>query len=162
MRSRAVDQIVEILLRTAQRLAVSLFALAADIEIGIEALLQRQNFNLEFFFDQQAQRALGGFGAGGIGIKVHHDILAEAAQQFRLHLGKGRAGAGDDVVKSGGVNGNAIHLAFDQNGVIEFADSFFRLVKIEENSRLWNRSPVSGEFKYFGPGFFVGGESASR
>ena len=67
-----------------QRLAVSVFAFAADEEVGIEALLERQHFDLEFFFDQQAQGALGGFGAGGVGIEVDDHILAEAAEQLGL------------------------------------------------------------------------------
>ena len=68
----------------AQGLAVSVFALAADVEIGIEALLEREHLDLKFFFDEQAQRALGGFGSGGVGIEVDDDVLAEAAEQLGL------------------------------------------------------------------------------
>ena len=132
----ALDQIIEIFLRMPQGLAVSVFALAANVEIGIEALLEREHFDLKFFLDQQAQSALRGFGSRRIGIEIDHDILAEASEQLGLDLGKGRAGAGDDVVKSGSVDGDAIHLAFDQDRVIQLANRFFGLVKIEEHAAL--------------------------
>ena len=78
LRAGALDQVIEIFLRMLQRFAVGVFALAADVEIGIESLLQGQHFDLKFFFDQQAQRAFGGLGPRGIGIEVHDHILAEA------------------------------------------------------------------------------------
>src|SRR5208282_6366004 len=101
------DQVVEIFLRAAQRRAVGVLALAPDVEIGIEALLQREDLDLKIFFHKQTKCAFGRLRSGGIGIEVDHNVLAEAAQQLGLDLGEGRAGAGDHVVKTGGVDGNA-------------------------------------------------------
>ena len=89
---------------------------------------------MEFFFDQQSQRALGGAGAGGVGIKIDHYVLAEASQQLCLKFRKCCTGAGDYIVKSCRVNRDAVHLAFHQDGVIEFTNGFFSVVEIEEYS----------------------------
>src|ERR1700723_2962907 len=95
MTSRPVDQIVEILLRVLERLAVSILALAPDIQIRIEPLLQGKHLyailDLELFFDQQAECPLRGFGPSRIRIKVDHDLLAEAREQLHLYLSKRRA-----------------------------------------------------------------------
>ena len=136
LRAGPLDEVVEIFLRVAERFAVGVFAFAADVEIGIESLLERQHFDLEFFFDQQADGALGGFGSGGVGIEIHDYILAEASEQLGLQFGEGGAGTGDDIVESGGVDGDAIHLAFDEDGVIELLDPFFGEVEVEEDLAL--------------------------
>ncbi len=120
----SLDEVVKIFLRILQRRGVGVFPFAADVEIGIETLFERQHFDLKLFFHQQSQGAVGGFRAGCVGIEVDDDILAEAAEQLGLQLGEGSTGTGNDVVKSGGVDGDAIHLAFDQNRVIEFAYPF--------------------------------------
>jgi hypothetical protein len=133
LRSRPLDQVIEIFLRILQRRAVGFFAFAADIQIGIESLIERQHFESELFFDQQAQSALGRFGPSGVGIEVHDGILAEPAQQFGLQFGERRARAGDHVMKSGGEDRDAVHLAFDQDGVVEFLDPFLGEIKIEQN-----------------------------
>ena len=66
-------------------------------------MLEGQHLDLEFFFDQQSEGALGGFGSSGIRIEVHDHILAEASEQLGLQFGERGAGAGDHVLKSGGV-----------------------------------------------------------
>ena len=156
----ALDQVVEIFLRVAQSVAVSVFAFAADVEIGIESLLEGEDFDLEFFFDQQAQGTFGGFGAGGVGVEVDDDVLAEAPEQLGLQFGEGGAGTGNHIVESGGEDGDAIHLAFDEDGVIEFLDPLLGEVEIEQDSAFRVDRRLGG-VQIFGSGFFVGGESAS-
>ena len=63
-------------------------------------------------------------------------------------------------MKSGGVHGDAIHLAFDQDGVVQFADGFAGAVEIEQHARLG----VDGGLRrvqIFRAGFVVGGQRAS-
>ncbi len=132
----ALDQVIEITLRVFERLAVSIFTFAADEEIRVEAGFQSQHFDLEFFFDQKTQGALGGLGTGGVGIEIHDNVLAEAAQQPGLEFGEGGSGTGDHVVKASRVDRNAIHLALDQDGVIKLANRFLGLIEIEQDARL--------------------------
>ena len=75
----------------AERVGVGIDALASDVQVGIEAGLEREHLDLEVLAHQQRERALGSSGAGGVGIEVHHDVLAEASQQPRLQLGERRA-----------------------------------------------------------------------
>jgi hypothetical protein len=107
----------------------------------------------------KAQRPLGGAGSGGVGVEIDDDVLGKSPEQFRLDLGEGRARTGDHVVKSGGVDGDAIHLAFDQDGVFELADRFFGVVEIEEHARLGVDRRLGG-VQIFRPGLLVGGERA--
>ncbi len=146
-RARAFYEVVEIFLRMAKGVCVSLHALATDVEVGIEAALQRENFDLEIFADQQCQRTLGSRRARCIRIEVNNNVLAEAAQQLGLNLGECRAGAGDHVVESGVVDRDAIHLALDQDGVVEFADRLFGFIEIEQHARLGvdRTSPASSD-----------------
>src|SRR6185437_6514732 len=98
--------------------------------------------------------------AGGVGIEIYYDVFAEASQEPGLQFGEGGAGAGDYVLKSGGVNGDAIHLAFDKDGVVELANGFLSVVEVEEHAGLG----VDGGFgrvQVFRTGLFVGGEGAS-
>ncbi len=50
LRAGALDQVVEIFLRVAQGFAVRFFSFAADVEIGVEALVKGENFDGEFLF----------------------------------------------------------------------------------------------------------------
>ena len=40
------------------------------------------------------------------------------------------------LCKPGGIHGDAVHLALDQDGVVELADRLLRLVEIEQHARL--------------------------
>ena len=100
---------------------------------GSKPLLESQNLDLEFLFNQQAESAFGRLRAGGVGIEIHYDILSKASEQLGLQFGKRRTGTGDYILKSGGEDGDAVHLAFDQNGVVELLDPLFGEIEIEEN-----------------------------
>ncbi len=113
----AFDQVVEIFLRGLQRGGVGVFAFAADVEIGIETLLEGKHSNVKFFLHEETQRALRGLCSGCIRIEVDDNVLGESSQEFCLQLRERSPGTGDHIVKSGGIDGNAIHLAFDQDGV---------------------------------------------
>ena len=75
LRARPIDQIVKIFLGVLERRAIGLFAVTADEEIGVESGLEREHFNVEFFFDQQSERALGGSGPGSIGVEVEQVLV---------------------------------------------------------------------------------------
>ncbi len=83
-RARALQQIVGVRQRVAQRFGVGVFSLAADIKVGIEAAVEVDDADAEIFFEQQRERAFGGGGAGGIGVEVDDDVLAEASEQADL------------------------------------------------------------------------------
>ena len=74
-----LDQVVEIALRMLQVVGIGIFALAPDEEIRVKSGLKRKYLDLKFFFDQQAEGALGGFCARSVRIEIHNDILAEAS-----------------------------------------------------------------------------------
>src|SRR5262249_9185172 len=133
---------------------------AANVEVGIVSGLERQDFEIEFFFDKKAERALGGSGTRGIGIEIHYNIFRVSRQKLGLQFGKSSPGAGDDVVESGGENRDAIHLAFHQDGVIKLADRFLRLIQIEKYARL-RINRCLGRVQVFGTGLLVRGERAS-
>src|SRR6185437_13427570 len=124
---------VKIALGVFQGGGVSVLALAAKKKIGIKSGFERQHLDVEFFFDQKTECALGGFCAGSVGIEIDDDIFAEAAQEFCLQFSESRTGAGDDVLESGGVHGDTVHLAFDKDGIVEFANGFLRVVEVEED-----------------------------
>src|SRR5579872_6713141 len=88
MNSCAIDQVIKIFLRTAQRRAVRISSLATDVEIRIESLVQGKYFDVESLFHQQTQSTLRRFCASRIGIEVDHNILAESTKQLRLNLGE--------------------------------------------------------------------------
>ncbi len=142
-----------------QSRAVGGGSLAADEEIGIVALLEGDDADLEILADEQGERALGGGGSGGVGIEVDHNFFAEAGEQAGLRLGEGGAAGGDDVVVSGVEDGDAVHLAFDEDDVVEAADGLLGEVKIEEHARLAVDGRL-GRVEVLGAGFVVGGEGA--
>src|SRR5690349_20382678 len=90
-RSRAFDQVIEISVRIFERLRVRLLAFSANKQVRVESGVKREHPNVEVLLDQQAQGALGGAGAGGIGIEIDHHVFAETPEQFGLQVSKSRA-----------------------------------------------------------------------
>src|SRR5262249_34398865 len=76
---------------------------------------------------------LGGGDARGVRIEVDDDAFGEAAEETDLHLSECGAGGGDDVFYSGHVDGDAVHLAFNEEGEAEGADVGFGFVEVEED-----------------------------
>ncbi len=93
-------------------------------------------FDVEVLFGEERDGFFGGGGAGGVGVEVDDDALGEAAEEADLHLGEGGAGGGDDVVDAGHVDGDAVHLAFDEEGEVVGADVGLGFVEIEEDLAL--------------------------
>ncbi len=114
----AVDEVVGVAFGFAQRRAVSLDAVLADEAVGIEAAFERDDLDVEVLFGEQGDGFFGCGCAGGVGIEVDDDALGEAAEEADLSFSEGGAGGGDYVMNSGHVDGDAIHLAFDQDGEV--------------------------------------------
>ena len=159
----AVDEVVGVALGAAQGAPVGLDALLADEAVGIEAAFEGDDLHVEVLFGEQGDGFFGGGGAGGVGIEVDDDALGEAAEQADLRLGERGAGGGDDVVNSGHVDGDAVHLAFDQQGEVGFAHLGLGLVEVEEDLALGverglGRVEVLGDVA----AFFVVGRARGR
>ncbi len=74
--------------------------------------------------------------AGGVGVEVDHDLRGVALEDGHLLLGKGRSAGGDHVLNAAQKDGDAIHLALDEQGKLMLADGGLRLVQIEEDQAL--------------------------
>ena len=88
-------RVIKVTLGKPQRGGVSVLSFAADVEVGIESLVEGEDFDLEFFFDQQAQGALGVFGSGGIGVEAEHNLRRKQAEQLGLLGGEGSTAGRD-------------------------------------------------------------------
>ena len=111
----ALDQVVGVASRVAQRRPVGRDALLADEAVGIEAAFERDDLDVEVLFGQQRDGFFGRGGARRVGVEVDDDALGEAAEQAHLHLRERGAGDGEHVLNPGHVDGDAVHLAFDQD-----------------------------------------------
>ena len=111
-------------------------AALADEQVGIKAGLQRQDFNVEVFLDQQSQSAFRRFRAGSVRVEVDDDLSGPAAQQLGLGFSEGGAGAGNDVFQSRGEHGDAVHLAFDEDYIIQRLDGVFCEMEVKQHPRL--------------------------
>ena len=132
----AVDEVVGVALGGAEGGHVGLDAVLADEAVGVEAAFEGDDFDVEVLFGEQGDGFFGGVGAGGVGVEVDDDALGEAAEQADLHLGEGGAGGGEDVVDAGHVDGDAVHLAFDEEGEVVGAHVGLGLVEVEEDVAL--------------------------
>ena len=132
----AVDEVVGVALGVAQRGHVGLDAVLADEAVGVEAAFEGDDLDVEVFFGEQGDGFFCGGDAGGVGVEVDDDAFGEAAEQADLRLGEGGAGGGDDVLNAGHVDGDAVHLAFDEEGEVEGAHVGLGLVEVEEDVAL--------------------------
>ena len=60
--------------------------------------------------------------AGGVGIEVDDDAARCGAENGDLLLGKGGAAGGDHVLNAAQEDGDAVHLALDEQGKLKLAD----------------------------------------
>jgi hypothetical protein len=109
-----VDEVVGVALGVAERGHVLLNALLADEAIRVEAAFEGYDLYFEVLFGEEGDGFFCGGDAGGVGVEVDDDALGEAAEEANLHLGESSAGGGDDVFYPGHVDGDAVHLAFDE------------------------------------------------
>src|SRR5206468_620203 len=67
----ALDQVIEVTLGGAKGRRVGLLAFATNEEVGIETGFEGEYLDVEFFFHEQAESALGGLGTGGVRVEVN-------------------------------------------------------------------------------------------
>ena len=149
----AVDEVVGVALGAAEGGHVGLHAALADEAVGVEAALEGDDLDLEALFGEQGDGLFGGVGAGEVGVEVDDDAVGEAGEEADLVLGEGGAGGGEDVADAGHVDGDAVHLAFDEEGEVVRAHVGLGLVEVEEDVAL-------GEERRFG-GVEVLGDGAA-
>src|ERR1700677_4888231 len=90
----------------------------ANVPVGVEAAFQGDDFHLEALFGEKIEGFLGGVRSGGGGVEVDDDSGGVAAEQADLGLGEGGSAGGEDVGDSGEIGGDAVHLAFDEQGEV--------------------------------------------
>ncbi len=88
------------------------------------------------FFGEHDDGFFRGVGSGGIGVEVDDNFGGEALEEVDLVLGEGSAAGGEHVLNSGEVDGDAVHLAFDEDDEVELPDGLLCLVEIEEDLAL--------------------------
>ncbi len=140
----AVDEVVGVALGSAEDGHVLLDALFADEAVGVEAAFEGDYFYGEVFFGEEGDGFFCGVGSGGVGVEVDDDLFGEAAEEADLHLGEGGAGGGEDVVDAGHVDGDAVHLAFDEEDEVAGADVGFGFVEVEEDVALGVEGGLGG------------------
>ena len=132
----ALDQEVGLAARLADRGCVGLDAALADEAVGVEAAVEGDDLDGEALFGEQGDGLFGGVGASRVGIEVDDDVGGVAAQHGHLLLGEGGSAGGDHVLNAAQKDGDAVHLAFDEQGKLELANGGARLVEIEEHLAL--------------------------
>jgi len=128
----ALDQVVLILGRGAEGFSVSAGTAFANVTIGIEAAFEGEDADFEAFLGEEGDGFFGGVGSGRIGIEVDDDAGGVAAQQARLRFSECGAAGGDDVGDAGEENGDAVHLALDEDCAAVAADGLAGPIEIEE------------------------------
>ena len=153
----AVDEVVGVALGVAERGHVGWTPCSRMKRSGSRPPSRVTIFDFEVFFGEEGDGFFGGVDAGGVGVEVDDDAFGEAAEEADLHLGEGGAGGGDDVVDAGHVDGDAVHLAFDEEGEVEGAHVGLGLVEVEEDLTFGVERGLGG-VEVFGDGaaFFVG------
>jgi len=96
--------------------------------VGIFAARQVQHAQLHFpgvhqIFDR-GDRPLSGFRAGSVGVEIEHDLFRVGVAQHAAQLVLSQRGAegGDGVVDAGGVEGDRVEVALNNDGAVLFGD----------------------------------------
>ena len=132
----ALDQVIGLPARAAQRRRVGLHAALADVAVGVETAVEGDDLDVEALFGEQGNGLFGGIGAGGVGIEVDHHLRGVALENRHLLLGKGRSAGGDHVLNAAQKDRDAVHLALDQQRKLHLANRGLRLVQVEEDVAL--------------------------
>ena len=104
-----------------------------------------------------SKNSKNGTGRRGNASKVKRSIRQRL--QAGLRFGEGGTTGGDDVGDAGEVNGDAVHLAFDEDGAAVVADGLAGFIEIEEDETLRIERRFGG-VQIFGSGFVAGFERA--
>ena len=154
----AVDEVVGVALRIAESCHVLLDAVFADEAVWVEAAFERDDLYLEVLFGEESDGFFCGCGTSGVGIEVDDDAFGEAAEKANLHLGEGSAGRSKDTFDSCHVDGDAVHLTFNEKCKAQGADVCFGFVEIEEDVAFAVERGLGGvEILRDGTAFFVFG-----
>ena len=129
----ALDEVVGLAAGAFDGLHVGLKAAFANEAVRIEAVVECDDLDGEALFREQGDGLFRGVGTGGIGIEVDDDVGGVALENVDLLLGEGGSAGGDDVMDAAQVDGDAVHLAFNEKGVSGLTDGGFGLVEIEED-----------------------------
>ena len=76
----ALNQVVGLAARTAQRFGVGLHAPFADVAVGVQPIVQSHDLDREPLLGEQGDGLFSGVGPGGVWIEVDHDLRGVAAQ----------------------------------------------------------------------------------
>ena len=98
--------------------------------VGIEILLQLQHAHLKILVEQHLDGSLGGVGARGIGIEIHHDAFGVPFERANLRVGERGAATGHHVANARRIDSDHVHVAFHQHGVLGFADRVLGAVQV--------------------------------
>jgi hypothetical protein len=112
----AVDQVVGLAAGTADGGGVGFYAALADEAVGVEAAVEGDDFDGESLFGEEGDGLFGGVGSGGVGVEVDYYVGGVAAEEADLLLGESGSAGGDYVLDAAHVDGDAVHLAFDEEG----------------------------------------------
>jgi len=129
----AINEVVGVALGGAQGGHIGLDALVADEAVGVEAAFEGDDFDFEVFFGEEGDGFFCGIGTGSVGVEVDDDALGESAEKADLCLGECCARGGEDVLYTGHVHGDAVHLTFDEEGEVVSAHAGLGFVEVEED-----------------------------
>ncbi len=129
----ALDEVILLAAGGAKSGDVGRSAALADVAVGVETIFESDDLDLESFFGEHDDGFFRGIGAGGVGIEVDDDLAGEALEQVDLVLGEGGAAGGKHVLDPGEIDGDAVHLAFNEDDEVVLADGLFGLIQIEEH-----------------------------
>jgi len=140
----AIDEVVGVAFGAAEGGHVGVHAAFADEAVRVKAVLEGDDLDLEALFGEQGDGFFGGGGAGLIGVEVDDDAVGEAGEEADLVFGEGGAGGGKDVADAGHVDGDAVHLAFDEEGEVVRAHVGLGFVEVEEDVALREERRLRG------------------
>ena len=155
----ALDEEVGLAARIADGGGVDFDAALADEAVGIEAAIEGDDLDVEAFFGEQSNGFFGGVAACGVGIEVDDDIGGVAAEHGHLLLSESGSAGGNHVLDAAEKDGDAVHLALNEEGELMLTDGGAGLVEIEEDVSLGVERRLRG-VDVLGAGFIASFEGA--
>ena len=99
------------------------------VAVRIFSVRQQHHFDVEPSLQEHVNTSQRGVDAGGVTVIQHGDITGEALYQPYLRFGEGSTAAGNDVLNTGLMHGDNIHLTFYQVTPVCTGDRLFGLEK---------------------------------